>query len=291
MASICEITNFWLVSATVTTSTMEALPMITPMDVSTARTLFARKASTATASASRMCIYLPKNSRSVFPELLQGLLRRLVLAVQFQRRLIFRPRSHRILPALLQPPQPVMSGPGARILGVHWRQLQVFPEEFFRLFRLLTLQNQRHAPVEFPPRIARSQILSGTGDRQKFLRILALQKIVADIINALGRFRFAFQSFGKFGIGIGVILFLRAADAGGVMPFGGVHLHQLLDQGLGLFFAAAHHSGRGAVILDQILLRIEIARVELHGRFELLLGLPRQGVSAQHGCVSRLRAK
>src|SRR2546429_7132828 len=47
-ASICEMTNFWLVSATVTTSTMEALPIITPSDVRSERTLFARSASIAT---------------------------------------------------------------------------------------------------------------------------------------------------------------------------------------------------------------------------------------------------
>ena len=41
--SICEITNFLLVSATVTTSTMEALPMITPRDVSVARSLLERE--------------------------------------------------------------------------------------------------------------------------------------------------------------------------------------------------------------------------------------------------------
>ena len=56
MLSICESTNFLLVSATVTTSTIEALPMMTPSDVSIARTLFARSASTATDTVSRQSI-------------------------------------------------------------------------------------------------------------------------------------------------------------------------------------------------------------------------------------------
>src|SRR5579859_2413144 len=122
---------------------MEALPIITPMDVSTARTLFARKASTATATASRMCICLPKKLRSIFPELFQRLLRRLVLAVQFQRRLIFAAGSRRILQAFLQPAEPVMRGPRARKLGVHGRQLQVFPQQFLRFRGLLRSEERR----------------------------------------------------------------------------------------------------------------------------------------------------
>ena len=55
-ASICEMTNFWLVSATVTTRTMEALPIITPNDVRIARSLFARSASIATDIVSRISI-------------------------------------------------------------------------------------------------------------------------------------------------------------------------------------------------------------------------------------------
>ena len=53
MASIWPITYFWLVSATVTTSTIEALPMMTPSDVRIARNLLARRASMATERVSR----------------------------------------------------------------------------------------------------------------------------------------------------------------------------------------------------------------------------------------------
>ncbi len=74
------------------------------------------------------------------------------------------------------------------------------------------------------------------------------------------------------------------------MPFRCVHLHQFLDQWLGFLFSTAHHSGRGAVILDQILLRIKIVRVQLHSRVKFLLRLSRQRVGAQHGRVIRLRA-
>src|ERR1700682_3650251 len=49
-------TNFLLVRATVTTSTMEALPIITPSEVSAARSLLARNASMATDTVSRRCM-------------------------------------------------------------------------------------------------------------------------------------------------------------------------------------------------------------------------------------------
>jgi len=87
-------------------------------DVSTARTLLARKASTATATASRMLHLRSEKLRSVFSELLQRFLGQLVLAVQLQRGLIFAARSARILLALLQPPEPVMRDPRARAIGI-----------------------------------------------------------------------------------------------------------------------------------------------------------------------------
>src|SRR5882757_2959181 len=165
-------TNFWLVSATVTTSTMEALPIITPIDVSTARTLLARKASTATATASRMCICVLKKSRSVPSELLQRFLGRLVLGVQFQGRLIFAARAGRILLDLQEPPQPVMGNPRARIFGVFRRHFQILTQQLLRLRRLFILQNQPNAAVELSTRIALSQFFPGGGHGQQFLSVL-----------------------------------------------------------------------------------------------------------------------
>jgi len=97
MLSICESTNFLLVSATVTTSTIEALPMMTPSDVSIARTLFARSASIATETVSRQSIIashrcflrefeeLQPWEFSAFLEPFQRFLRHLVLGIELQR--------------------------------------------------------------------------------------------------------------------------------------------------------------------------------------------------------------
>src|SRR5437899_3752793 len=188
-------TNFWLVNATVTTSTMEALPIITPMEVSTARTLLARKASTATATASRMCICVPKISRSVLSELLQRFLGRLVLGVQFQGRLIFAARAGRILLDLQQPPQPVMGNPGARIFGVFRGHFQILTQQLLRFRRLFILQNQPDAAEKLSTRIALRQFLPGAGHGQQLFPVLTLQIIIADIVDALGAFRLEFQSF------------------------------------------------------------------------------------------------
>src|SRR6266404_9627817 len=56
MPSIWEMTNLRLVRATVTTRTMEALPMMTPRDVRIARSLLLRSASIATERVSRRSI-------------------------------------------------------------------------------------------------------------------------------------------------------------------------------------------------------------------------------------------
>src|SRR5215470_18310361 len=93
MASIWERTNVLLVAATVTTRTMEALPMITPSDVSMARSLLARKASMATVTVSRifMVFYCSNSPESelerfgetlAFFEFLQLFLRHLVLWIE-----------------------------------------------------------------------------------------------------------------------------------------------------------------------------------------------------------------
>src|SRR6202051_1527976 len=65
--SICEITNFLLVNATVTTSTMDALPMITPREVSAARNLLLRNASKATDTVSRKCMFRPFRAVAMLP--------------------------------------------------------------------------------------------------------------------------------------------------------------------------------------------------------------------------------
>src|ERR1700730_4996898 len=65
--SICEMTNFLLVKATVTTSTMDALPIITPREVSDARSLLLRNASMATDTVSRRCMFRPFQGAATLP--------------------------------------------------------------------------------------------------------------------------------------------------------------------------------------------------------------------------------
>src|SRR5260370_26169616 len=103
MLSICESTNFLLVRATLTTRTMEALPIITPSDVRIARSLFARSASIATDTVSRMSIIAlcPEFSGEFFRKPLlelsallqpfQSFLRHFVLWIQFQCTIKFLP--------------------------------------------------------------------------------------------------------------------------------------------------------------------------------------------------------
>ena len=54
------------------------------------------------------------------------------------------------------------------------------------------------------------------------------------------------------------------------MPFGGVHLRQLLDLRQGLVFAAPHDAGSAAIEFDQRLPSRKILSVELHRRLEFL---------------------
>src|ERR1700686_5127787 len=60
-------TNFLLVKATVTTSTMDALPIITPREVSAARNLLLRNASMATDTVSRRCMVRPSRDVAALP--------------------------------------------------------------------------------------------------------------------------------------------------------------------------------------------------------------------------------
>src|ERR1700681_4320943 len=130
-ASICEMTNFLLVSATVTTSTIDALPIITPNDVSIARNLFARSASIDTDSVSfksimkfySPCFYLLESPEahmkektraawfraltSILLDPLERLAGAFVFRIQLQRRLIFLYRRFLLSLVLIQAPQPL----------------------------------------------------------------------------------------------------------------------------------------------------------------------------------------
>src|SRR5271163_2105186 len=110
--SIWEMTNFLLVSATVTTRTIEALPMMTPREVSMARILLARRASTATENVSRKSIMqmhlnsARKHTRtgsfaigggSILLHPFQAFVRDLVFGVEFHRLLIFEQRGFSLI--------------------------------------------------------------------------------------------------------------------------------------------------------------------------------------------------
>src|SRR5215472_10649681 len=137
MASIWERTNVLLVAATVTTRTMEALPMITPSDVSMARSLLARKASMATVTVFRifMVFYCSNSPESelerfgetlAFFEFLQLFLRHLVLWIESKRILEFFLRFFSLVLALVQASQPNVRRRRRGIAAPSWRPFRVF---------------------------------------------------------------------------------------------------------------------------------------------------------------------
>src|SRR5258707_1379017 len=168
MLSICESTNFLLVSATVTTSTIEALPMMTPSDVSIARTLFARSASTATDTVSRQSIIVRhryflkefeqfqawlKFSASLEP--LQGILRHLVFGIEPQRSFILFHRIFRLVFVFGELPYPCMGGCRPRVSRPRRRLLRVLPQQALGFSGIFFLQDQCHPTVEVSPRVVR----------------------------------------------------------------------------------------------------------------------------------------
>src|SRR5258708_7160519 len=168
-----------LVRATVTTSTMEALPIITPSDVRIARSLFARSASIATDTVSRISILAlrPEFSRGSFRQPLlkpstpfqplQRFLRRFVFWVQFQRALKFLRCVFD--PALVfeEARQPRVCRGRSRISRSHRRFLRVFPQQSLGFLRVFLFQNQRYGPEKPSPYVAGHHTLSQVRDRQQ----------------------------------------------------------------------------------------------------------------------------
>src|SRR5216684_7542184 len=130
VASIWPSTNFRLVSATVTTNTIDALPIITPSEVRIARSLFPRSASIATDNVSRKSIMArPSAVRSfALPQPLQRFPRALAFRLQLQRRLVFPDGRLRLVLVLVQPPQPLMRAATARIVASRRSLLEVLPQ-------------------------------------------------------------------------------------------------------------------------------------------------------------------
>src|SRR5215472_16154631 len=164
MASIWERTNVLLVAATVTTRTMEALPMITPSDVSMARSLLARKASMATVKVSRifMVFYCSNSPESelerfgetlAFFEFLQLFLCHLVLWIESKRILEFFLRFFHLVPAYVQAPQPNVPRCRRRIATPFGRSFRILLQQVSGFLWFLFLQNQRDSPVKLGARI------------------------------------------------------------------------------------------------------------------------------------------
>src|SRR5208282_1288760 len=208
-ASICEITNFLLVSATVTTSTIEALPIITPSDVSIARNLFARKASIDTDSVSFKSIMkfylsgsiphgpdrpaLPSRPSLILFHSPQLFAHALVLRIQLQRRPVFLRRQFLLASALIQPSQPLMHRRIPRITIPLWRLLQIFPQELFRLFQFLLLQYQSDRPIKHTARIGGRHFLSELRDFRQPFRLPAPHRVIPNVKNQIHRLRLTLQ--------------------------------------------------------------------------------------------------
>src|SRR5260370_5268140 len=157
MLSICESTNFLLVSATVTTRTMEALPIITPSDVRIARNLFARSASIATDTVSRISIIAlcpefsggsvrrPLMSLLALPHPLQRFLRHFVLWIQVQCALKFHRGLFHLVLVFEEAPQPGVCRGSSRVSRSLRRFFRVFPQRSFGFLGVFLFQNQRNS--------------------------------------------------------------------------------------------------------------------------------------------------
>ena len=164
----------------------------------------------------------------------------------------------------------------SRISRSHWRFLRVFPQQSVGFHRVFLLQDQRDAPVKLSPRVAGRHALSRDRDRQQPLRLAALHGVIPDVVDQPRRFRIALQRFRKFLVRHGEVFLLPPAISSRVMPFGGVHLRQLLDLRQRFLFAASHDARSAAIELNQRLPRRKILSVELYGRLEFLARLFRQ---------------
>src|SRR5262249_1376293 len=197
-------TYFRLVSATVTTNTIDALPMITPSDVSAARNLFARKASMATVTISRTAIIAisgllrlqektvsrcwprPTRSQLGLAFFFQRFLRHFVFRIQLQGGLVFR-GCFAVFPLLLmQPAQPVVRHRRTRVRRPHRRVFQVLTQQALGLFCPLVLQNQPSRPIELPPWVVGVPFFSRVRYRDQPVGFSALQCVVPDVVDQLG---------------------------------------------------------------------------------------------------------
>src|ERR1700676_3288361 len=305
-------TNFLLVSATVTTSTIDALPIITPNDVSIARNLFARSASIDTDSVSfksimkfySPCFYLLESPEahmkektraawfraltSILLDPLERLAGAFVFRIQLQRRLIFFSRRFLLSLVLIQAPQPLVRHRISRITRTLRRLLQIFPQQPLGLFPLFVLQDQTHGPVKHDTRVRCGHLGSKISNFHQSIRLAAPHRVIANIENEFRCLRMTLQRQLELRIGIREIFFLPPTISQRVMPFRRIHGLQFLDLRLGFLLPAADHAGSRTIKFNQRLPRRKILFVELHRNLKFPVRLPRQPRCRKHRGMVRL---
>src|SRR5277367_4764006 len=149
--------------------------MITPSDVRMARILFARSASMATVRVSRTAIMatlasrgapqtelrvqsqLPTSSICAAPSILLQPLHRFAgifaFRIEFQRSLVFADRCLRLALILVQPAEPLVRFPGARIAVAVRSALQIFAQQGFRIAAVIFRKDQGYRAIKISARI------------------------------------------------------------------------------------------------------------------------------------------
>src|SRR3989442_6799411 len=210
MLSICARTNLRPVSATVTTSTMHALPMTTPNAVKQARSLFARRASIETDSVSRRSIipFHSGNRKTIpygsifqfvetrllegsctvsgspdFRQMLQRFLCGLVLGIKLDGGLVFRHGSGGLALLFEKAAQPVVHCGKSREVGAHPCMLEVPAQQVLGLLRLFSTQYARKRAIKIAAGIGGIELFHypRTGPRE--IRLAARHPIKPDVKN------------------------------------------------------------------------------------------------------------
>ena len=155
--------------------------------------------------------------------------------------------------------------PLAADIRPHGSSLQIFPQQWLCFQLDFFLQDQRNPTVKLSSRICRAPRFSpGIRHRHQTFRLTVLHRVVPDVINQVGRLGMALQCFREFLVRNGEIFFLPPAIPCRKMPFGCIHLSQLLDLRQSFLFAASHDARSAAIEFDQDLPCRIILGVELY---------------------------
>src|SRR5580700_5961684 len=160
--------------------------MITPSDVKMARILLARKASMATDRVSRTAIMaplashqvswtalrvdsqLPTSSICAAPSILLQPFQRftgvLAFRIELQRSLVFADGRLRLALILIQPAQPLVRFPGARVAAAVRSVLQILAQQGFRIAAATFRKDQSYRAIEISARVCGSCLLAFVRD-------------------------------------------------------------------------------------------------------------------------------